>query len=219
MSESASRGIGKGRIEALADGVFAIAMTLLVLDVKVPAVDGSLDTAGFVRALWQLWPRFFAFVVSFLIAGVFWVGHHAQMHYVRRSDRLFMWSNLLFLLFISTIPFSASLLGQYTRQPVAISIYCAKLILAGVVLYAQLRYAAGRGGLFDADMDPRLVRQGGQRILMGPAIYTVAAGAAFFSPSLSLILCVLTPLLYLLPGRVDRHWKPAVRKVDGESLR
>lgn len=126
MSESASNGIGKGRIEALADGVFAIAMTLLVLDVKVPAVDGSLDAAGFARALWQLGPRFFAFVVSFLIAGVFWLGHHALMHYVRRADRLFMRSNLLFLLFISTIPFSASLLGQYSLKmrggdPVAFS--------------------------------------------------------------------------------------------------
>ena len=218
MPESSSRGIGKGRIEALADGVFAIAMTLLVLDVKVPTVDASPDTASFAQAVWQLWPRFFVFVVSFLIAGVFWVGHHAQLHYVRRADRFFLWSNLLFLLFISTIPFSASLLGQYTRQPVAISIYCANLILAGVVLYAQLRYAAGRGGLFDADMDPRLIRQGGQRILMGPAIYTMAAVAAFFSPSLSLILCVLTPLLYVLPGRVDRHWKQPGRKVDRGPL-
>jgi uncharacterized membrane protein len=145
MQPQRSTGIGKNRIEALADGVFAIAMTLLVLDVKVPSVDPSVGTEEFALALWQLGPRFLSFGVSFLIAGVLWVGHHALMHYIRRSNRAFLWWNLLFLFLISAIPLSASLLGQYPRQPLAISVYCLNLILAGVILYAQLRYAARVG--------------------------------------------------------------------------
>jgi uncharacterized membrane protein len=205
----AARGIGKSRIEALADGVFAIAMTLLILDVKVPSVEPGLDAAAFAGRVWELWPRFLTFAVSFLIAGVFWVGHHALMSYIRRADRTFMWVNLLFLLFISAIPFSASLIGAYPEQPAAISVYCGNLILAGLTLFAQLRYAAGPGCLFAPDMDPRLIALGGQRILMGPACYALAIGVAFVSPPVSLVLCAVVPLLYLLPGRVDRYWKPA----------
>jgi uncharacterized membrane protein len=212
MTPPNTTGIGKGRIEALADGVFAIAMTLLVLDVKVPVVDPSVCSLDFARSLAEIAPRFLTFAVSFLIAGVLWVGHHAQMHYVRRSDRPFLWSNLLFLFFISAIPFSASLLGQYPFQPVAIAVYCLNLILAGVVLYGQLRYAAGRGRLFDADIAPRFITLAGRRILMGPTIYAVALAMAFIAPLVSLSLCVLTPLLYLLPGQVDIYWKHGHRE-------
>jgi uncharacterized membrane protein len=120
MTELPGPSIGKTRIETLADGVFAIAMTLLILDVKVPAVDPAQDAAAFAVSIWQLWPRFLAFAVSFLIAGVFWVGHHAVMSFILRSDRIFLWLNLVFLLFISAIPFSASLVGQYPQQPAAV---------------------------------------------------------------------------------------------------
>jgi uncharacterized membrane protein len=211
-------GIGKTRIETLADGVFAIAMTLLILDVKVPAVDQSQDPATFAGNLWQLWPRFLAFAVSFLIAGVFWVGHHAIMSYVVRSDRVFLWLNLLFLLFISAIPFSASLVGQYPQQPAAVWVYCANLIIAGLLLFSQVRYA-GRRNLFDARMNPQLVKFGGLRILMGPAFYAAASVVAFVSPPLSLAVCAIVPLLYIMPGRVDRYWQPTCDAPEDEATK
>jgi uncharacterized membrane protein len=199
-------GIGKGRVEALADGVFAVAMTLLVLDVKVPP-RGDAPAEDLARQLWELWPRFGAYGVSFLVIGVNWVGHHAQLHYVRRADRAFLWMNLLFLLFISALPFSTALLGQHHDNPVAIAVYCGNLMLSGGVLYGQLRYAAGPGRLFDADLDPELIRAGGRRILMGPAIYAVAAVIAFLSTTASLVLCAVVPVLYIIPGKVDALWR------------
>ena len=208
---SNSTGIGKGRIEALADGVFAIAMTLLILEVKVPALLPD-QIEELPNRLLQLWPKVAAFVISFLICGVFWVGHHAQLHFVRRSDRIFMWLNIVFLMAISAIPFSAALIGEYPQQPTAIRVYCGNLILAGFVLYAQLRYAAGRGQLFDHDIDARFITLGGQRILMGPAVYLVASLLAGVLPVLSLVLCGVAPVLYLLPGRVDHYWKNGHRQ-------
>jgi len=112
-------GIGKGRIEALADGVFAIAMTLLILNVNVPILVSDQERLTLPRKLVELWPKFLAFAVSFLISGVFWVGHHAQLNFVRRSDRPFLWMNLVFLLAISALPFAAALLSQYHDQPIA----------------------------------------------------------------------------------------------------
>jgi uncharacterized membrane protein len=199
-------GIGKGRIEALADGVFAIALTLLILDIKVPTLAPEESGEDLLRKLTGLWPKFIAFIVSFLIIGVYWVGHHAQLHYVRRSDRPFMWMNLFFLLVISAMPFSAALLGEHHRHRVAVVVYCGNLILAGCLLYAQLRYAAGPGKLFDADIDPALVRAGGRRLLMGPALYTLALGLSFVDTAIGVAVCGLVPLLYILPGRVDRFW-------------
>jgi hypothetical protein len=89
-----------------------------------------------------------------------------------------------------------------------VGVYCTNLIVAGLVLFAQVRYAAGRGRLFGETMDPRVIKFGGQRILMGPALYAVAMLVAFVSPPLSLAVCAVVPLLYILPGRVDRHWRP-----------
>jgi uncharacterized membrane protein len=200
-------GIGKGRIEALADGVFAIAMTLLILNVNVPVLKGEDERLTLPSKLVELWPKFLAFVVSFLILGVNWVGHHAQLHYIRRTDRLFLWMNLLFLLVISAMPFATALLSEYHDQPIAVVIYCGSLITAGLILYGQLRYAAGPGQLFDAEIDWSLIQTGGRRILMGPALYTVALGTAFWNTGVGLTVCAVVPLLYIVPGRVDRLWR------------
>jgi uncharacterized membrane protein len=210
MTAQSPIGIGKGRVEALADGVFAIAMTLLILDVKVPP-RGDAPEGELAWQLWALWPRFAAYGVSFVVAGVLWVGHHALMHFVRRADRAFLWLNIFFLLFISALPFATALLGQHHDNPVAVTVYCCNLIVAGLVLYAQLRYAAGPGGLFDADTDRQMIRAGGRRILMGPVIYALAIPIAYVSTGASLALCALAPVLYILPGRVDAYWKATRR--------
>jgi uncharacterized membrane protein len=205
MHSRTERGLNKARIEALSDGVFAIAMTLLILDVKIPSLE-PFEEAQLPRRLLEIVPRLLAYVMSFLIVGVYWVGQHAQLHFIRRTDRAYLWSNLFYLMAISSLPFSAGLLGRYPRQPIAIIIYCVTLIVAGLLLFGQLRYAAGRGQLFDPDIDPHFIAAGGRRILMGPKIYVAAALLSFFSPSLSLLLCILTPLLYIVPGEVDRYW-------------
>ena len=211
MATMTDRGLNKSRIEALSDGVFAIAMTLLILDVKVPAIEPGREVE-LARRLWEVAPRFLAYVMSFLIIGVNWVGHHAQLHFIRRTDRFYLWSNLFYLLTISALPFAAGVLGQYPSQPAAILLYCGNLILSGLLLYGQLLYAAGPAMLFDPDIDPGFIAAGGRRILMGPCIYVAASAVSFLSPGLSLALCIITPLLYILPGKVDRYWRQGHRQ-------
>jgi uncharacterized membrane protein len=110
-----NRGLSKTRIEALTDGIFAIAMTLMVFDIKLPV--GPQTTPWSLRSeLIGLWPRFLAYAISFIMLGVYWVGHHNQYHYIRRTDRGFLWINIFFLMGVSLIPFSTGLLGQYPRN-------------------------------------------------------------------------------------------------------
>ncbi|HTO47910.1 MAG TPA: TMEM175 family protein [Burkholderiales bacterium] len=125
---------GKGRIEALTDGIFAVAMTLLVLDLRLPETLAAIDDAGLRKALLALLPKLESYVISFLVLCIFWLGHHRLMHLVRGVDHLFLWRNLLFILFITFVPFSTSLMGQYRSLDDAPLVYGVNL---GLVLAAQ----------------------------------------------------------------------------------
>ena len=106
-------GLGKQRIEALSDGIFAFAMTLLVLDVKIPKLSEPLVNQGVLaQTLLDLWPKFLTFAMSFLILGFFWIAHHGYTHFLKRTDRYFLWINLLFLFIVVFLPFSTDLPGR-----------------------------------------------------------------------------------------------------------
>lgn len=206
-----SGGLTKARLETLCDGVFAIAMTLMIFNIKVPRISG-LPHGKLVHTLFELWPQFLAYAISFIMLGVYWIGHHNQFHYVRRSDRLLLWLNITFLMFVTVIPFSTGVLGRYPLERAAVVLYAGNLILVGLMLYAQWWYVTAGHRLVDPDTDPRLVNLAKHRILMGPAILLLAIGASFISPILSIVICAVVPAFYILPGSVDRHWSPVGRR-------
>ena len=125
---SAEGGLNKNRVETLVDGVFAIVMTLLVFDIRVPTIAPEEAARELPRQLIAMYPRFLAYVFSFVILGFYWVGHRAQMHYIRRTDRLLLWINILFLMSVGAqrvqseyddyglIEKSANSLGQKVRR-------------------------------------------------------------------------------------------------------
>ena len=132
---------GKGRIEALTDGIFAVAMTLLVLDLKLPQTLAGIDDAGLREALIALLPKLESYVISFLVLCIFWLGHHRLMHLVRGVDHLFLWRNLLFILFITFVPFTTSLMGEYRGLDDAPVVYGVNLALILVAQYLMWRRA------------------------------------------------------------------------------
>src|SRR5262245_12950012 len=105
-------GLPANRIEALSDGVFAIAMTILVLEIHVPSVD-QVPPRELVHVLWRMWPKIAGYVVTFVNIGTLWIGHHFQFHYIRRTDRTLLWLDLFYLMFVSFLPFAAGLVGSY----------------------------------------------------------------------------------------------------------
>lgn len=193
-------GLSTNRIEAFTDGVFAVAITLLVLEIKVPEIESG----GLWHSLVPLWPKFLAYVVSFGIIGIFWVGHHIMFHYIKRTDRVLLWLNTLLLMFVSAIPFSAALVGEHLDEPVAIAGYGAVLFMAGVIFWAIWMYASGRRRLIRSDMSDSLIALGRKAVMLAPIVYAIAIIFAFVSPAVSKFIYLLVPLLYVVPSPIDR---------------
>lgn len=199
----AAEGLSTTRIGALADGIFAIVLTLLIFNLQAPAAAAS--EADLQRQLWALWPAFVSHVISFAILGVFWFGHHMEFHYIRRADRVLLWLNLLHLLAMALIPFSASLLGRNGRYRTAAVIYGLNLFAGSLSRYWHWSYATHGHRLVDPAMRPSLIRRVKRVFLAVALFYLVAIGLAFWSVPASLILYALLPLLYIRPAREDRH--------------
>src|SRR5256885_6083045 len=133
------------RIETLADGVFAIAMTLLAFNLTVPVLDPSLSAdqvaAGLPGQIYALGPAFVVYALSFVVLGVYWVGHHAQFRVIDAADRAFLWINILFMMLIALVPSSTLLLSRYPLVPIAAQVYGIVLTLIGGAFYLHWRYA------------------------------------------------------------------------------
>jgi uncharacterized membrane protein len=203
-------GLSTARLQAFSDGVFAVAITLLVLNLQVPQIT---SVSELVPRLGELWPKLLSYTLSFVLVGIYWVAHHNTFHYIQRSDRNLLWLNILLLMCIVFLPFPTALLGQYPEQRVSIIIYAGTLVITGLVLQLLWWYATSGRRLVDSNIDPRLVQWATRRNLTAPLLYLLAIGISVFSVPSSLVLFILVPLYYILPGRIDRHWaqRPSAR--------
>jgi uncharacterized membrane protein len=190
------------RLEALSDGVFSIAMTVLVLGIQVPDGGGEAELQA---KLVLLWPKLASYALSFVMLGVLWVGHHYQFQYIRRTDRPLLWLNLLFLLAVTFLPFGTAVLGNYPGAPLAVLLYGATIVLGGASLLAHWTYASGRAHLVAADLDARVVALLKARIVSGMVVSGLAMGLAFVDTRASLAVFLGLPFVYLIGSRVDRH--------------
>lgn len=194
------------RVEAFSDGVFAIAITLLVLELK-PAIDHVLEghpEIGLFGAILEQWPIFLAFVISFATLGIMWLNHHRLFNIIVRVDHNLLILNL-FLLFAATIvPFPTALLGAYSKEPTsfrdATLLYSGVFVLVAIAYNVLWRYATYRHRLLDQQVDIRAVRRINRQYLFGPMLYVIAFALAWLSPALSLGIEALLAAFYLLPG-------------------
>lgn len=200
--EQQPAGLPANRVEALSDGIFAIAMTILVLEVHVPELTSA---AELTPALIRMWPKLASYVLSFLLLGTLWVGHHFQFHYIEKSDRTLLWLNIAFLMCISFLPFCTGVVGSYRQEPIGIRIYGGTLLLAGILLYAHWAYATRDRRLCAASLEETVVRSIKRRIAVGLGVYAIAIAASYLSTTASLLLFAAMPLAYLIPTHVDRH--------------
>ena len=175
--EAAEEGIG--RILALSDGVFAIAITLLIIAIAIPATTSD---AGLSGALLRLWPRYLAYVLSFLVIARFWVTHHLAFQLIARYDATLVWLNLLLLLLVAFLPFPTAVLGEHIGSPAAAVLYAISVGLAGVASAAYWWYASGRGNLLRPDVGRARVRALRARGLSGPVFFGLSLPIAAFAP-------------------------------------
>jgi uncharacterized membrane protein len=179
-------GLSKNRIEALTDGIFAVVMTLLVLDISIPQIASSHYDIGSVAAgsellqrLFDLWPKVLSFGISFIILAIYWMTHHRQFHYIKHLDRTLIWMNIIFLMAACLLPFSTSLLGEYREQEIAILVYGGNSIIIGSLLYIQWWYATRNHKLVDENLDPITKGTLSRRLLFGITVYLIAIGISF----------------------------------------
>ena len=183
------------RVLALTDGVIAIIITLLVLEVHVPELTAGQPLSV---ALEELRPSLTSFVVSFVIAGMYWVAHRDTFALIRRTDRGLVWLNLLYLLPLSLLPFGASLLGRYDQEPVALRIYGLILFAIAIMRVLIWLYATGRSELLWVPLSDH-ERHTGLVLNAAPGLaYLFALLVAFVAPGLSLLIYAGIPLLYFL---------------------
>lgn len=192
------------RVLALSDGVFAIIMTLLVLDIRVPQ---PADAGSLASALRGLRPSLTAFVISFILAGMYWVGHRDLFALIRRADRGLVWLNIVYLLPLCLLPFGAGLLGRYDREPVALRIYGLILVTIAVMRAAIWLYATGRPDLLWRRLDHRQWRAGLALTVTPGLIFLLAVLIAATAPGVSLLIYGIMPVLYFLSITVLRGSK------------
>src|SRR5438132_3350733 len=187
-----------GRLEAFSDGVFAIAATLLVLELRVPP-----ETTDLPAALLRLWPAYAAYLVSFLTIGIIWVNHHTLLEHCRRVDRRFLYLNLLLLVAVGIVPFPTSLVDRYILSEhgaaAALVVYGIGAVLIAIAFSGVFFYATHDGRLVGDAAAARRLRREGRLFPIGLGAYPLGIALAFVAPIASLAVYGLTALFYALP--------------------
>ena len=185
------------RIEALSDGVFAIAMTLLVLDIKVPV--GEFHSEGeLLSAFVPLLPKLLSYLLGFMTLGIFWVGHATQFKFIGKTDRHLTWLNIFFLMVISVFPFSTAFLSEHIHFKVAVGLYWLNIFLAGIALLIHWNYGC-KANLLDESVTTEEVFGAIQkRIIIAQTLYLIAALLCFVNTYLSVAMTILVQMNYAL---------------------
>jgi uncharacterized membrane protein len=188
------------RLAALSDGLFAVAMTLLVLDLKVPAAEAIRDDQALLTALASLAPRLLIYLMSFLTLGIFWVGQQTQLNQFARGDRYLTWIHLAFLFAVTLMPFSTSLMAELVTLRTALVLYWLNILALGVILYASWHYAR-RAGLVNPELSDTIDRAVEFRIVYAQALYAFGAALCVINTYCSIGFIIVVQLIYVIGPR------------------
>lgn len=188
------------RLAALSDGIFAVAMTLLVLDLHAPVAEAIHSEHDLRHALLALAPRLLVYLMSFMTLGIFWVGQQTQLNYLSRSERSLTWIHIWFLAAMAIMPFSTALLSEFTRYRTALLVYWSNILVAGIALYATWKCAIALGVVRE-DV-PRAIER---RIVIAQSLYALGAALCVISTYWSIGFIVLVQLNYAIAPRIGRR--------------
>jgi uncharacterized membrane protein len=196
------------RLEAFSDGVIAIAITLLVLQIRVPQASQG----GLWDSLLDQWPSYMAFVISFVVIGLMWVSHHTMFERIASVDRGLLFINLLLLMGIAFLPFPTDLLATYieqggTNSSVAVAIYSATMVAIGLTFTSMWLHLSNRPWLVVEGIPPERVRSAFRRSLVSPVVYGCCIGLAFLSPGACFVVYALLAI-YFAAGPSARAAQP-----------
>lgn len=191
------------RLAALSDGIFGVAMTLLLLELHVPAKELIHSEGDLRHALAALAPRLLVYLMSFLTLGIFWVGQQTQLNHLERSERHFTWIHLAFLFSVTLMPFSTRLLIEFITYRTALVAYWANILLLGALLYASWGRAK-QAGLVKTEIPTEVPAAICRRILMAQSFYAFGALLCIFNTYWSIGFIVLVQLYFAIAPRLAR---------------
>lgn len=192
-----SAGLTTNRIEALADGIFAFSMTLLVMTLNLP--DAAIHTGSLQQFLIGQGDKFFNYGMSFVLIAVVWIIHHQQFQVIRRTDQRHLWINIFLLMFVALIPFSTTLVGIYPHSTTAELFFDFDLFVIGTILFLNWEYATRGHRLVGDDLPEERIRSGWRRTLVMPLAALLAMGLVFLDPSYSSYAYLAIPFILALP--------------------
>ena len=205
-------GAGTARLETFADGVFAIAITLLVIDIHLPSPQPA---GGLGPALRHLWPSYLGYLTSFIVIGIMWANHHDLMKLIDRVDHGFITLNLLLLMCVAFLPFPTAVMAERLTDPgeraIAVAFYCGCFTITAVFYFLMWWHAARGRRLIAADAPDEAVRAITRAYAPGALLYFAATVLAFVHVAISLAILLGLAILYMLP-RAGAHRAADVRR-------
>ena len=185
------------RLAALSDGVFAFAMTLLVLDLRLPVASVVRTERDLIHVLAGLAPQILLYLMSFITLGIFWNGQQTQLNYMARSDRHLSWIHIAFLFAVTLVPFSTRLLAEFIGYRTALLLYWLDIFLMGAILYASWKYAQ-RAQLVREDVPSEVCAAICKRVVIAQSLYALGAAACVFNPRWSIAIILAVQLNYAI---------------------
>ncbi|HMK95750.1 MAG TPA: TMEM175 family protein [Candidatus Limnocylindrales bacterium] len=204
MTAKVSSGFRKERTEALADGIFATVMTILVLSLVVPTITGMNSVVTLESDLAKLLPDLFAYAITFIFLGVLWIGHQSSLSHIVQFDLRILWLNIILLMGIGLIPFTTALVGRYPLQPIADVAYGINGI-AVTTLYNVLWFYPRQQHLTHEEPEAAVTIYRNRILLVGPTVYSLAVIFAFVSAYISLLLYASVSVFYIIFGGRYAH--------------
>ncbi|MBP6913342.1 MAG: DUF1211 domain-containing protein [Candidatus Levybacteria bacterium] len=174
--------IDENRVVNFSDAVFAFAATLLVLKIDIPQINSGFVETQLITSLVNLWPQYFANIISFLIIGYYWLTHHMVFGLLRKFNRTVVWMNIVFLILVSFIPFPVDLYGDFNNVPAVVVFYSASLALVGYMLAIIWWYASANNRLISPEMTKRKISFITAKILVAPVVFTLSMPLVYFHP-------------------------------------
>jgi uncharacterized membrane protein len=205
---------GNERLTFFSDGVFAITITLLVLEIKVPEIAENLVATELPKELWHLVPKIISHVLSFIVLGLYWIAHHNMFMHIKRHNHILLWLNIAFLMCIASIPFPTGLLGTYYDLQISLLAYAGVLALTGILLNLIWWYAVNYS-LIEQDTDSDFINFVARYIRVAPIVYLMAIASSFFSLAIAKILLIAVTIFYIIPNPYHRkYYKQLLRRFE-----
>lgn len=193
--------IGKSRIESFSDGVLAIIITLMILNVKVPDITGDMSGGNVWKEIAFAFPQLVAYVLSFILLGVYWVNHHHFFHALRTTDRSLLWWNLNLLFWLSLIPLPTYFLAQHPFRAEATALYSFHVLAASVSFILMGQYARKKN-LMHHNLSARRRRRLSMMNRMSMGLYIISIFAGYVSVYISYAIFIIVPAMYFIPQKI-----------------